>query len=127
MATSQTGIELFYRSPMHYSPRNVWYRLIHKKLSSRTRLFDMKLDWIDTDQCSMCMLPDDDKHLLFSCEHKADIWHRIFKTYIGSPTTVYLHQIYCNIATLKLSLYSLLSLDLKVLIFNIFATTMRFI
>jgi hypothetical protein len=74
-----------------------------------------------------CILPEDDKHMLFSCKYKADIWFEIFKIYIGSPSQVSLHQLYRNIATLNLDLYTILSLDLKVNIFDIFATTMRHI
>jgi hypothetical protein len=57
--------KLFYRSKMHYSPRNFWYRLIHKKLPSRTRMYNMNLDWIETDQCMFCLQLEDDKHMLF--------------------------------------------------------------
>jgi hypothetical protein len=34
----------------------------------------MNLHWIETGQCMFCILSEDDKHMLFSCEHKAVIW-----------------------------------------------------
>jgi hypothetical protein len=117
----------FYHQNMHYSARNVWYRMIHKQCPCKSALFVRRLRNIEDDKCTLCNDTEDAKHLMVSCPHKNDIWSNIFEQFLGSPKTAIPHQVYQSIVNLNLKQYLIYNLDIKITIFDLFAATIRMI
>jgi hypothetical protein len=118
----------FTKSPMHYSGRNLWYRLIHKKMSNKSTIYkDTKGNLVEDDRCTFCGLIEDAKHMLFVCHVKEDIWNGFFARYIAVPKSVNFDRLFSDISNLKLPHYMMSNLDLKVNIYNLFGTCLRMI
>ncbi|KAG1535107.1 hypothetical protein G6F46_010932 [Rhizopus delemar] len=75
----------FISTPMHHIPRNVWYRLLHKKLSTRANLHRIIPAKVDDDYYQLCKLPETEQHTLFTCIQKQDLWNAAFKKYLSNP------------------------------------------
>ncbi|KAG1394483.1 hypothetical protein G6F60_010829 [Rhizopus arrhizus] len=129
---------------MHHIPRNVWYRLLHKKLSTRAnnvwyRLLHKKLSTranlhriipakVDDDYCQLCKLPETGQHMLFTCIQKQDLWNAAFKKYLSNPKDPNCSPIFEDLSTLRLSKYYILHYHDKFTIYDFFfATVIRFI
>ncbi|EPB81257.1 hypothetical protein HMPREF1544_12023 [Mucor circinelloides 1006PhL] len=87
---------------MHYSARNLWYRMLHKQSSNKLALFQRNLPNIESDRCDLCNEVEDAKHLLISCAHKIDVWNSTFNEFLGYPKSADPHLVYNNIMLLKL-------------------------
>ncbi|OBZ80134.1 hypothetical protein A0J61_11817 [Choanephora cucurbitarum] len=64
--------QAFVDAPMQYNVRNVWYRLIHRQLSSRARLCPLMRD-VEDDRCRVCHDIESDEHMLFTCPGKLSL------------------------------------------------------
>ncbi|CAO0798869.1 unnamed protein product [Mucor circinelloides] len=117
----------FYKNNMHYSARNLWYRMLHKQSSNKLALFQRNLPNIESDRCDLCNEVEDAKHLLISCAHKIDVWNSTFNEFLGYPKSADPHLVYNNIMLLKLDRYFIYSLDMHFTILDFFATIMRMI
>ena len=61
----------FYQQNMHFSPRNLWYRMIHKQSSNRLALFIRRIKNVDNARYLLCNEVEDAKHLLISCQYES--------------------------------------------------------
>ena len=93
---------------MHHIPRNVWYRLLHKKLSTRANLHRIIPAKVDDDYCQLCKLPETGQHMLFTCIQKQDLWNAAFKKYLSNPKDPNCSPIFEDLSTLRLSKYYIL-------------------
>ena len=55
---------------MYQTSRNLWFKIIHDKVSSKSFLYNMQMKDIESDKCHLCSLREDNMHLLISCVHK---------------------------------------------------------
>jgi hypothetical protein len=64
---------------MPHNARNVWWRLLIKKLPSGVRLHRIIPTIVDR-RCRICQGEDEtDQHLLFSCPRKLEIWQNALR------------------------------------------------
>ncbi|KAG0933367.1 hypothetical protein G6F57_009747 [Rhizopus arrhizus] len=124
---SHNNWKAFISSPMPHIPRNVWYRLLHKKLSTRVNLHRIIPAKIDDDYCQLCKLPETEQHMLFTCIQKQDLWNAAFKKYLSNPKDPSCSSIFEDLSTLRLSKYYILQYHDKFTIYDFFATIIRFI
>ncbi|EIE92281.1 hypothetical protein RO3G_17088 [Rhizopus delemar RA 99-880] len=124
---SPNNWKAFINSPMHHIPRNVWYRLLHKKLSTRANLHRIIPAKVDDDYCQLCKLPETEQHMLFTCIQKQDLWNAAFKKYLSNPKDPNCSSIFEDLSTLRLSKYYILHYHDKFTIYGFFATVIRFI
>ena len=117
----------FYKTNMHHTTRNLWFKVIHDKIPSKSFLYNMQIKDIDSDKCHLCNLREDSMHLLISCVHKKDIWQEIFNKFLGYPRVVNPQQTYHDFKNLKLSRYYIYNLDMHINIYDIFSTITRLI
>ncbi|KAG1537815.1 hypothetical protein G6F46_012598 [Rhizopus delemar] len=113
--------------PMHHIPRNVWYKLLHKKLSTRANLHRIIPAKVDDDYCQLCKLPETEQHMLLTCIQKQDLWNAAFKKYLSNPKDPNCSSIFEDLSTLRLSKYYILHYHDKFTIYDFFATVIRFI
>ncbi|KAG0915669.1 hypothetical protein G6F33_003124 [Rhizopus arrhizus] len=124
---SHNNWKAFISSPMHHIPRNVWYRLLHKKLSTRANLHRIIPAKVDDDYCHLRKLPETEQHRLFTCIQKQDLWNAAFKKYLSNPKDPNCSSIFEDLSTLRLSKYYILHYHDKFTIYDFFATVIRFI
>jgi hypothetical protein len=117
----------FYKNNMHYSARNLWYRMIHKQSSNKLAMSQRQLKQAESDRCELCNEVEDAKHLLISCVHKLDVWDSSFNEFLGYPKSADPHLIYKSIMFFQLDHYFIYSLDVHITIYDLFATIMRII
>ncbi|KAK4510448.1 uncharacterized protein ATC70_011427 [Mucor velutinosus] len=117
----------FYRSHMHQSPRNLWLKIIYNKVPCRSFLYQSQIKDIENNRCIQCNEVEDARHLLMECGNKHDVWESVFKEHLSYPTTINTHRIYKDMQNLTLSRYYIYNLDLKINIFDLFATIIRII
>ncbi|KAL7332845.1 hypothetical protein PS15p_212253 [Mucor circinelloides] len=117
----------FYKNNMHYSARNVWYRMLHNQTSNKLALYQRGLSHIESDRCDLCNEVEDAKHLLISCAHKIDVWNSTFNEFLGYPKSADPHLVYQSIMLLKLDRYFIYSYDMQFTIYDFFATIIRMI
>ncbi|KAK4517108.1 uncharacterized protein ATC70_000438 [Mucor velutinosus] len=119
--------QTFYKNNMHYSARNLWYRMIHKQSSNKLVMSQLHLKHAESDECELCYKMEDAKHLLISCVHKLDVWDSSFNEFLGYPKSADPHLIYKSITLFKLDRYFIYNLDIHITIFDLLATIMRII
>ncbi|KAG1626189.1 hypothetical protein G6F44_012496 [Rhizopus delemar] len=124
---SHNNWKAFIRSPMHHIPRNVWYRPLHEKLSTRANLHRIIPAKVDGDYCQLCKLPETEQHMLFTCIQKQDLWNAAFKKYLSNPKDPNCSSIFEDLSTLRLAKYYILHYHDKFTIYDFFATVIRFI
>lgn len=117
----------FYKTNMHHTARNLWFKVIHNKIPSKSFLYNMQMKDIDSDKCHLCNLREDSMHLLISCVHKKDIWQEIFNKFLGYPRVINPQQTYHDFKNLKMSRYYIYNLDMHINIYDIFSTITRLI
>ncbi|OAD00092.1 hypothetical protein MUCCIDRAFT_113545 [Mucor lusitanicus CBS 277.49] len=115
----------FYKNTMHYSARNLWYRMIHKQSSNQLAMAQRNLKHAASDRCTLCNEIEDAPHLLIKCVHKLDVWDSSFKEFLSYPKSADPQQIYSSIMRFKLNQYYLYHHDLHITIYDFFATIMR--
>ncbi|KAK4522081.1 Mediator of RNA polymerase II transcription subunit 20 (Mediator complex subunit 20) [Mucor velutinosus] len=119
--------QTFYKNNMHYSARNLWYRMIHKQSSNKLAMSQLHLKHAESDRCELCYEVEDAKHFLISCVHKLDVWDSSFNEFLGYPKSADSHLIYKSVILFKLDRYFIYNLDIHITIFDLFATIMRII
>ncbi|KAG1630255.1 hypothetical protein G6F44_011393 [Rhizopus delemar] len=124
---SPNNWKAFISSPMHHIPRIVWYRLLHKKLSTRASLHRIIPAKVDDDYCQLCNLPETEQHMLFTCIQKQDLWNAAFKKYLSNPKDPNYSSIFEDLSTLRLFKYYILHYHDNFIIYDFFATVIRFI
>ncbi|KAL9555039.1 hypothetical protein MBANPS3_002549 [Mucor bainieri] len=73
--------------------RNLWYRLLHRKLSNKAELVKIpRIAVVETDRCDFCNQVETAEHMLISCPHKKDIWRPMLSMYLSNSTRFSLHQ-----------------------------------
>jgi hypothetical protein len=77
----------FSKSKMDHTSRNLWYRIIQKKMSDKITMHGMNL--VDSERCAFCNQAEDTLHMLFTCDHKSDIWYKFIKVFIGYPQQIF--------------------------------------
>ncbi|KAK4514843.1 uncharacterized protein ATC70_002448 [Mucor velutinosus] len=117
----------FYKNDMHYSARNLWYRMLHQQSPNKLALFQRHLPNLESDHCDLCNEVEDAKHLLISCAHKIDVWNSTFNEFLSYPKNADPRLVYNNIMLLKLERYLIYSYDMQFTIYDFFATIMRMI
>ncbi|KAK4521913.1 uncharacterized protein ATC70_004451 [Mucor velutinosus] len=115
----------FYKNTMHYSARNLWYRMIHKQSSNQLAMAQRNLKHAASDRCTLCNEVEDAQHLLISCVHKLDVWDSSFNEFLSYPKTADPQLIYNSIMHFKLKHYYIYNYDLHITIYDLFATIMR--
>ncbi|GAN05067.1 hypothetical protein MAM1_0081c04536 [Mucor ambiguus] len=60
----------FYTQNMHYSARNLWYGMIHKRSSNKLAMTQRHVKHTKSNRCELCNEVEYTKHLLISCVHK---------------------------------------------------------
>ena len=116
----------FVNTTMHYSPKNLWYRLLHNKMSNK-QYMHQNYDWVEDNKYQFCNSVETEKHLLFSCPHKQDVWEAIFKQHFGPPHSLQVNVLFKNMKSLNLDNYYIRNLDMQASIIDIFTTTLRHI
>ncbi|KAF9179149.1 hypothetical protein BGZ51_007195, partial [Haplosporangium sp. Z 767] len=72
----------FWKEPIPHNARNVWRRLLINKLPSGTRLHAIIPEMIEP-LCRKCSNGlETDRHLLFSCFKKLEVWQGALRKYI---------------------------------------------
>lgn len=65
----------FWRFPLTHAGRNVWFRVLHYKISSRLLLNQLIPAYFDSPLCDICSTEDDSlNHFLFLCPLKTSVW-----------------------------------------------------
>jgi hypothetical protein len=73
----------FWKLPISHSCRNIWYRLIHKKLPHKSFLNRVMPNSFPTSTCPICSAPVESFfHFVFTCPPKLAIWEHMWYTYI---------------------------------------------
>jgi hypothetical protein len=71
----------FWKREMPHNVRNVWWRLLIRKLPTGVRLHAF-IPMIVSPQCRVCQERETDQHLLFGCPAKLEIWKASLNKYI---------------------------------------------
>ncbi|OAD74955.1 hypothetical protein PHYBLDRAFT_167288 [Phycomyces blakesleeanus NRRL 1555(-)] len=97
---SSSQWRIFWNLPIHHHVRNIWYRGLHHKLSSRSLLHRILPGPFPTDSCPICEASTDTPdHFLFSCPLKIDVWSTFWQDVFGShPTLPILHDAFYNLS-----------------------------
>ncbi|KAG1049374.1 hypothetical protein G6F43_008299 [Rhizopus delemar] len=72
-------------------------------------------------------LPETEQHMLFTCIQKQDLWNSAFKKYLSNPKDPNYSSIFEDLSTLRLFKYYILHYHDKFIIYDFFATVIRFI
>ncbi|CEP18478.1 hypothetical protein [Parasitella parasitica] len=86
------------------SARNVWYRLLQRKLSDRATL-SQTLGFVDSDLCFLCNQWETAERMLFLYLHKKDIWLTILDTYLLNFRSFTLRWLYHDMSMIALDSY----------------------
>ncbi|CDH53913.1 hypothetical protein RO3G_14532 [Lichtheimia corymbifera JMRC:FSU:9682] len=61
----------FWHTPMHHTARNVWFRLLHGRIPTSSRVHHYAPDFVTSPLCRICSTTsDDDFHFLMGCPKK---------------------------------------------------------
>ncbi|KAG0862823.1 hypothetical protein G6F16_012252 [Rhizopus arrhizus] len=76
----------FWRFPIHLQARTVWYRVLHGKLATRSTLFKLLPELVDSPQCAVCNLSaiEDTDHFLYDCPPKMLVWKELWPILFSS-------------------------------------------
>jgi hypothetical protein len=76
---------IFSHLPLSAPCRNIWYRLLHQKLPTRSLLARILPSRVDSPTCCICKLETEDYlHFLFNCPYKLTAWSSIWRTYFDT-------------------------------------------
>lgn len=78
--------KVFWNSDVPFKARDVWYRLLHNKISCRLALHRAIPTIFADPYCPICYTaPDTSTHFIYSCQHKHPIWEYLWDTYFDTP------------------------------------------
>ncbi|KAI8084190.1 uncharacterized protein B0P05DRAFT_466494, partial [Gilbertella persicaria] len=83
--------------------RNLWYRLLHNKISSKTIIASILQ--LPDDKCVFCDLPQTPEHMLFTCMTNNDIWLNAINLYFKHSSRFSLPQLYLDVIALNVDHY----------------------
>lgn len=70
----------FWRTPMNHTARNVWYRLLHDRLPTSSRVHHIAPTFVTSHLCRICLTTcDDDFHFLMGCPKKGEVWQQVWR------------------------------------------------
>ncbi|KAI8388679.1 uncharacterized protein BYT42DRAFT_491509, partial [Radiomyces spectabilis] len=76
----------FWSIPLTSVTRNLWYRILHSKLPSRTFLHRLLPTVHLTDQCPLCTISTDTPvHFLYQCPPKRVVWESVWPDLLLLP------------------------------------------
>jgi hypothetical protein len=81
---------LFWKLPILLQSRTVWYRLIHRKIPSKSILHYFIPTTHPSPSCALCSTqnPEDIQHFFFTCPLKLAVWRFLANTYLShTPMT----------------------------------------
>ncbi|KAK4521393.1 uncharacterized protein ATC70_012008 [Mucor velutinosus] len=81
---------LFWKLPILLQSRTVWYRLIHRKIPSKSILHHFIPTTHPSPSCPLCLTqsPEDIQHFFFTCPLKLAVWRFLATTYLShTPMT----------------------------------------
>ncbi|OAD70417.1 hypothetical protein PHYBLDRAFT_171169 [Phycomyces blakesleeanus NRRL 1555(-)] len=84
----------FWSFVLPYASRNIWFRLLHRKISCRSALHHRVPTAFPSATCSLCGTTDESQdHFLFTCPLKLPLWETFWHTHFGfSPQTSDIHN-----------------------------------
>ncbi|KAI8635829.1 hypothetical protein BD408DRAFT_427118 [Parasitella parasitica] len=103
-----TAISSFLHTRMASSARNLWFRLLHNKVSPKVNL------------PLIIKLPDENTtaHMLFTCPSHADAWQNYFALVFLLSGPLNMDQVSQDVVSLNLQGYRLLDSESKVSVFE---------
>ncbi|KAK4518015.1 uncharacterized protein ATC70_001365 [Mucor velutinosus] len=106
----------FLQTKMPSAARNLWFRLIHNKVSSKVNVY--KIFKLPDDLCVYCGYRETTTHMLFTCPANWDIWINYFALLFVPLGPLDMSQVATDVLSLDLSSYCLLDSSLKVSTFE---------
>ncbi|KAK4510339.1 uncharacterized protein ATC70_004769 [Mucor velutinosus] len=104
------------QTKMPSAPRNLWFRLIHNKVSSKANV--SPIFKLPDDLCVYCGYRETTTHMLFTCPANLEIWSNYFALIFVPLGSLDMSQVAQDVLSLNLSSYCLLDSPLKVSIFE---------
>ncbi|CEP12431.1 hypothetical protein, partial, partial [Parasitella parasitica] len=87
---SSSQWRLFWKIPILLQSRTVWYRLLHRKIPSKSNLHHLIPNTHPSPQCPLCSSQgiEDIQHFFFTCPLKLAVWQFTASTYLShTPLT----------------------------------------
>ncbi|KAL0136564.1 hypothetical protein V8B55DRAFT_1600178 [Mucor lusitanicus] len=106
----------FLQTKMPSAARNLWFRLIHNKVSSKVNVY--KIFKLPDNLCVYCGYRETTTHILFTCPANRDIWTNYFSLLFVPLGPLDMSQVAMDVLSLDLSTYCLLESSLKVSTFE---------
>ncbi|KAG1314597.1 hypothetical protein G6F64_001345 [Rhizopus arrhizus] len=83
---SERQWKMFWNSNIPFKARDVWYRVLHNKLSCQLALHHAIPTIFEDPSCPLCSTnPENSTHFLYSCQYKHPIWEYLWDTYFDTP------------------------------------------
>ncbi|KAI8635995.1 hypothetical protein BD408DRAFT_413543 [Parasitella parasitica] len=111
-----TAISSFLHTRMPSSARNLWFRLLHNKVSSKVNLRPILK--LPDEMCVFCGGRETTAHMLFTCPSHADAWQNYFALVFVPSGPLNMDQVSQDVMSLNLQGYRLLDSELKVSVFE---------
>ncbi|KAI8643870.1 hypothetical protein BD408DRAFT_481818 [Parasitella parasitica] len=106
----------FLDTKMPSAARNLWFRLIHNKVSSKVNVSHIL--GLPDDLCEFCGYLETTAHMLFTCPSHLEIWSNYFSLVFVPTGALDMSKVYQDVMSLNLSSYRLLDSPLKVSVFE---------
>ncbi|KAI8076542.1 uncharacterized protein B0P05DRAFT_143083 [Gilbertella persicaria] len=91
--------------------RNLWYCLLHNKISCKS--ITAAILQLPDDKCGFCGLTQTPEHMLFTCTANKDIWTNAINLFFEHPSRFSLSQLYLDVIALNIDHYQLLDTHLR--------------
>ena len=106
----------FLHTKMPSAARNLWFRLIHNKVSSKANLAHILR--LPDEMCVYCGLRETTSHMLFTCPAHHEIWRNYFALVFVPSEPLNPGKLYEDVMALNLADYRLLDSPLRVSTFE---------
>ncbi|KAI8083277.1 uncharacterized protein B0P05DRAFT_467773, partial [Gilbertella persicaria] len=97
--------------------RNLWYRLLHNKISCKS--ITATILQLPDDKCGFCGISQTPVHMLFTCMANRDIWVNATHLFFKYPSRFSLPQLYLDVIGLNIDHYLLLDSNLRLNCFEV--------
>jgi hypothetical protein len=98
---SERQWKMFWNSNIHFKSRDLWYRLLHHKLSCQLALHRAIPTIFDDPSCPLCHTnPEASTHFIYSCQHKHPIREYVWDTFFDTPFSQ--SALHCALFSLQL-------------------------
>jgi hypothetical protein len=115
--------KVFLRSQMLSPSRNLWFRLIHKKISSKANIAHILQ--LPDDRCHFCGLQETTSHMLFTCPALQEVWLNFFNLYFIIDSPLDLERLYYDFTALNVTRYQPLDSYLRVNNFDLLSSILH--